>query len=231
MRAGVRQHAHSFNLMASLHPDLALYANVDGTLIFLNVHANRFFALTRAREDAFRTSAGEALANRGACVISRGQVPRICLADDIAGLSAISIATVQAASRTSEPTGSHRLFVEAMYDRLLMRRLVRRGNLKKIHEILRSARDAGHIERDPEAVFRIANGAIRVVSSFVNAESDCLALASARAKFIIRRGIPVNCVLGVRLNPFSAHAWVQYEDLVVGEDADFVRIHTPIAAL
>ena len=217
--------------MAILHQDLALYADVDGTLIFLNIRANRFFALTRDRENAFRSSVGEALASQGECVISHGHAPRICRTDEVTELSAISIPTAQAASRASEPSGSHRTFLDAMYNRLLMKRLVRRGNLKRIHELLRAARKDEPIGGDPEAIFRIANGAFRAVSSFVNAESDCLALASAQARFIIRRGIPVDCVLGVRLNPFSAHAWVQYEDLVVGEDVDFVRIHFPIAAL
>lgn len=217
--------------MAAFHPDLALYANVDGTLIFLNIRANRFFALTQDREDAFRRSVGEEAANSGACLIARGQAPRLCLTEQFAALSTTTITTVQLSTRTSKPPGTYRIFLEAMYDRLLMKQLVRRGNLKRIHEMLRTARKTGPVETDPEAVFRVANGAFRAVSTFVNAESDCLALASARARFIIRRGIPVNCVLGVRLNPFSAHAWVQYEDLVVGEDVDFVRIHSPIAAL
>lgn len=217
--------------MAALHPDTALYADVDGTLIFLSVHANRFFALTRAREDAFRRSIGNELAYRGACVISRGELPRLCLAEDAPALLTTSIPVVKSAFRENELSGTFRIFLEAMFDRLLMKRLVRRGNLKRINDILHAARSERSTAGNPATVFGAANGAFRAVSSLINAENHCLALAAARAKFIIKRGIPVTCVVGVRLNPFSAHAWVQYGDLVIGDDPDFIRIHSPIAAL
>jgi hypothetical protein len=216
--------------MAALHPDAALYADVDGTLIFLSVHANRFFALTRAREDAFRRSIGKQAAHRGACVISRGELPRLCLAEESPALTT-SIPVVKSAFREDELSGTFGAFLEAMFDRLLMKRFVRRGNLKRIHDMLHAARSEGTTASNPAEVFRVANGAFRVVSSLINAENHCLALAAARAKFIIKRGIPVTCVVGVRLNPFSGHAWVQYGDLVIGDDPDFIRIHYPIAAL
>jgi len=35
-------------------------------------------------------------------------------------------------------------------------------------------------------------------------------------------------VFGVKLNPFSAHCWVQAGDIVLNDAIDHVTIHTPI---
>jgi hypothetical protein len=35
-------------------------------------------------------------------------------------------------------------------------------------------------------------------------------------------------VIGVKLAPFRAHAWVQWRDLLVNEQADVTRLFTPI---
>jgi len=217
--------------MLTFDPSTTHYVDIDGTIIFLNVDENRFFALTPDQEEDFRRSIGKHGADAGACTIFRSPARGLRRPDRATMPSASSIATANAAFRESERPKSYRILVEAMCNRLSMKRLVRQGNLKQIHEKLRAERQRAQTTGDPQAVFRVANSAFSAISSIINAESDCLALASARAKFILRRGIPVNCILGVRLNPFSAHAWVQYKDLVIGDDVDFVRIHSPIAAL
>lgn len=65
----------------------------------------------------------------------------------------------------------------------------------------------------------------------VDATNDCLALSSARTAYLLRQGVPARCVIGVRLNPFSAHAWVQCGDVAIAEDLDFARRYVPVAAL
>jgi hypothetical protein len=35
-------------------------------------------------------------------------------------------------------------------------------------------------------------------------------------------------VIGVRLAPFSFHAWVQFGDIVLNDEVDTVRPYTPI---
>ena len=46
--------------------------------------------------------------------------------------------------------------------------------------------------------------------------------------FLARRGVFADLVLGVKLNPFGAHSWVQTGPVVLNDAVDHVNAHTPI---
>jgi len=64
----------------------------------------------------------------------------------------------------------------------------------------------------------------RLISSGVK----CLRRSVALAGFLSRRGIECSLVIGVRMRPFAAHAWVQHGDIVLNESLDEARRYTPI---
>lgn len=62
----------------------------------------------------------------------------------------------------------------------------------------------------------------------LSADDQCLPRALAARRMCDRRGLAAALVLGVRLDPFAAHSWVQAEDAVVVGDLEQVRLFTPI---
>ncbi len=56
----------------------------------------------------------------------------------------------------------------------------------------------------------------------------CLFDSLALTLFLRRRGICASWIFAVREDPFAAHCWVQYGDLVLNEHLDRTRVYTPI---
>jgi hypothetical protein len=59
----------------------------------------------------------------------------------------------------------------------------------------------------------------------------CLLDSLAMAKFLKRRRLCVNVIVGVTCDPFSAHCWVQAGDLVLNDTLGNVMIYSPIRVL
>lgn len=74
----------------------------------------------------------------------------------------------------------------------------------------------------------------RALSSFhftkrlISNQDQCLRRSVALVDFLARRRIYPDLVIGVRLAPFSFHAWVQTGDTVLNDEVDTVRPYTPI---
>jgi hypothetical protein len=62
-------------------------------------------------------------------------------------------------------------------------------------------------------------------------EPVCLLDSLALAAFLARRGVDVDVVLAVDLNPFEAHAWVQRGDWALNETAHRAAMLTPILVI
>ncbi len=62
-------------------------------------------------------------------------------------------------------------------------------------------------------------------------EPVCLADSLAMLDFLWRRGHVPQFIIGVRLNPFTAHCWVQTDELLLNEAVDFATAFTPIQAI
>jgi hypothetical protein len=64
------------------------------------------------------------------------------------------------------------------------------------------------------------------------ARRACLFDSLALGEFLFRFGIAANIVIGVKLSPFfSAHCWVQYENVVFNDDPATVASYKPILTL
>ena len=60
---------------------------------------------------------------------------------------------------------------------------------------------------------------------------SCLPDALALLECLARRRLTADLVFGVKLNPFSAHCWVQAGDIVLNDAIDTVTLHTPILVI
>jgi hypothetical protein len=56
----------------------------------------------------------------------------------------------------------------------------------------------------------------------------CLPDSLGLLDWLLARGLTADLVFGVKLNPFSAHCWLQRGQVVLNDAIDTVRLHTPI---
>jgi hypothetical protein len=56
----------------------------------------------------------------------------------------------------------------------------------------------------------------------------CLPDSLALHRILARRGLYASLVIGVRLDPFGAHCWVQAHDIILNDSCDMVSGFTPI---
>jgi hypothetical protein len=66
---------------------------------------------------------------------------------------------------------------------------------------------------------------------FLTAEDQCLKWSYALILHLARTGYRPNLVIGVRLVPFSMHAWVQAGDTVLNDNIDLVAPYSPILVI
>ena len=66
---------------------------------------------------------------------------------------------------------------------------------------------------------------------WIPGQGQCLYRAFALLDFLRRDGLSAQWVFGVRTWPFSAHCWLQCEDLLLDDDLDRVALYTPIMAV
>lgn len=60
------------------------------------------------------------------------------------------------------------------------------------------------------------------------APPNCLPDSLALIEYLSQQGFAANLVIGVRLDPFGAHCWVQTREALLNEAADYAASFTPI---
>lgn len=66
---------------------------------------------------------------------------------------------------------------------------------------------------------------------FIPIENNCLLDSISMIMFLAKRGLHANMVFGVTDDPFSAHCWLQYHDLILNDALGNVRAYTVIRVL
>lgn len=62
----------------------------------------------------------------------------------------------------------------------------------------------------------------------VTTQDQCLNWSLAMMHYLMNLGIAATLILGVRRTPWSAHAWVQQDEVVLSDSVDNVTHYTPI---
>jgi hypothetical protein len=62
----------------------------------------------------------------------------------------------------------------------------------------------------------------------ISPQDECLRWSLSMLRYLRQRHYYPNLVLGVRMMPFAAHAWVQDRDVVLSDTVEYVSAFTPI---
>jgi hypothetical protein len=98
------------------------------------------------------------------------------------------------------------------------------GVVARLRSRKRRMRPAAHPERTLAAV-ATAFARLRYVAT---AHDKCLTRSLALAGRLLDTGMAPDLVIGVKLQPFAAHAWVQCDGRLVNDRLDIVCDFTPI---
>ncbi len=200
---------------------------VEDQAIFLDIERDRYFSLTGSAARAIEALIGGQLISPDQLAhLSRaGLAPRD---DNEPGgpiaipLPASSLVEQGRRRRPSDPDAIPGVAVSAF---LAHRRLRRRPLSSILDGVM--ARRAAISTREvgpPIAAVETYLGARRMIPVAPRCLPDSLALLD----WLFRRGLAADLVFGVKLNPFSAHCWLQSGEVVLNDALDTVRLHTPI---
>jgi hypothetical protein len=202
-----------------------------GRLILLDLARDRYFALTDDHDAALSrliTSAGDEadrprlqmLADQGLLVPApAGDRPRLC-------------PQVQAAQETlALPAGRTSPLQTARATLAVMRarQVLRHQSLDRAIADLRARRPAAP-RGSAARLYRIV-AAFRATSGVISPLDQCLPRSLALARRLFAAGLAPDLVIGVAVQPFRAHCWLQLSDQLLVDDIDTVRQFTPILVL
>ncbi|PZQ50553.1 MAG: lasso peptide biosynthesis B2 protein [Novosphingobium pentaromativorans] len=212
------------------------FCTLGDRIVFLDLPADRYFGLSHDAEDVFRRAlAGLPIpgAERDLLVKARIIVPGdapLCLAP-----CAAETAHRSAFDQTRCP--SRRRDVAALAWHLLRARASLR--LRGLPATAASlVRRKAATTRDREACSESTRHALAAVACAQEAcarmfgsHDLCLPYAIAAACRLHATGIPADVVIAVGMPPFRAHAWVQWQGVLVNERLEIAAHYTPIAVL
>jgi hypothetical protein len=210
------------------------FCEASGHLVFLDIVADRYFGLGGAAETAFRSllrrQPQHALGQPAEALIeTRLLVER---PDALPVRPCPELAPVRASLLDRRlPSASAFAVVRALAGVMIARLALRVGGLaialrtltRRKNRIRAQASDQAKIEREVAAFHRCA--------LLVRSHDQCLVRSLALMRRLAARGECADLVIAVRVRPFSAHAWVQKDDLLLNESCDAVRGYTSILIL
>jgi len=209
-------------------PEHVRFCEIGERRIFLDLFADRYFSLPPALDAAFSSAA-------------RGLEPGAPF--EVDALRRIGLFVAAPAGNPMEPTRHprpDRSFVEeadfagggvlAVLAEVLIlvaraRRAVKRKRLAA--EILAS-------RHPPSSAYAPRDQRDHAVGAFLRARGlvpiapNCLYDSLALRRFLLRRGIGVDLVIGVKLHPFAAHCWAQDGTTVLNDSLGSARDFVPI---
>lgn len=207
------------------------FCQIGDQRVFLDLIGDRYFCLPSASDAAFTLLAGEPEGMRAD-------------ASDIDFLLRAGIVVPAPQGRRIAPTGhprpsrslveeygiegalSFRALVEAWLLVMKSRRAVAKKQLPRRLAALASGRVAGGAvtaaRRDHAA------RQFRAVRRFIPIAPNCLYDSLALHRFLQRRGIAADLVIGAKLHPFGAHCWLQDGDAVLNDSLAAIRDFEPV---
>lgn len=215
----------------SLCPEVS-FCDAGGRLLFLDLSKDRYFCLTPDGESAFRRLlGGTALDLSDQDALSAMVMDGLLITSALSSFPRPSPPQPRPSESLVEehrPTRNGTLALAAV--RLTHgRTLCRLASLSSIVRTLAGRKRRLRIEHPQSA--RIAGevaAAFTQLSRFIAPLDQCLPRSVAIAHALIDRQVRPDLVIGVKINPFGAHCWVQHGDAVANDLVDHVSGFTPI---
>lgn len=210
---------------------------VDGSLVFLDLDADRYFRLSRPLEMAIISCLrGEEtfeadirnLVQRNILIPTPEQVRR-------EAATAIATPARSAIEHAPAPVFLHALAMLDVAATICSTRM--QLKVRPLHRIVAALAAYRHrkttripLSQDSsgEAHLLACSASFRQARSYVPIETSCLLDSVSMVRFLARRQISAELVFGVTHNPFAAHCWVQAGDWVLNDTMGNVMAHTPI---
>lgn len=204
-----------------------------GRVIFLDVKADRYFCLPFGPEAAFaRLAAGDVEpgdAERLRALIARGLLIEDPASRGLRPPSPLEPATGDLLQEPYPPPRIRDLLGALAFETRAAWLLRTRPFLQVVKGVERRGTQCRSPHACDKRLRRIAS-ASATISLLLRAADRCLVRALAVHATCCRHGIRPRLVLGVRVNPFGAHCWVQLDQTVLVGDFEQVRLFTPIVA-
>jgi len=205
------------------------FCRIGERSLFLDLVADRYFCLSAPLDRAFSAlcetepadaALAQTLVGMGILIASRdAPSPSPC-----AARSLVATVTSDLHARPSIVSTAMALARRASWSRRV-RRLPLAQNVQYLE---RQKQGGARREAPPPAAIARIEGAYRRAALIVPTRDRCLATSMALMSALMAQGARADLVLGVKLDPFQAHCWVELDGAVIGDEPDLLRPFTPI---
>lgn len=215
------------------------FCELDGRLFFLDIQSDQYFRLSRALERSVLSylEAPEDPSVDISGLIKHNLVPQTKAVryDE----SAVGIA-LPSESAIEMPSPDKRVSFDVVRDVFLMVAMMRwQLKVRRLKHVLQALSDYRnrrtsllvHDQARRRQHLSEAAIAFNRVRPYVPIEMSCLIDSLSMVRFLAKRGLHAQLVMGVSCDPFSAHAWVQHGPLVLNETIGMVQAHVPIRVI
>ncbi len=219
-----------FVMAYTLKPGIS-FCHVAGRTIFLDLRADRYFCLASDAERSFGRLAAASSRAEDMRILEGLTHQGILRAGDTGSVlqPCPAVTEVRASLLDAAPMPVRPL--QTLLAGMALLRAPLRLRLFGLHAAIArvQARKARlmSIGSERETLARAA-AAFAQLRAIATTHDQCLPRSLAVAERLLAAGVQAELVLAVKLQPFAAHAWVQWHDLVVNDRVDAVRDFTPI---
>ncbi|RIV92739.1 lasso peptide biosynthesis B2 protein [Aurantiacibacter xanthus] len=207
---------------------------VDGQAVFLDLSRDRYFALPRSVNCAFRQWSEQSDAStampetliKNELVVPAGQ-------DDPGNVQPCALPAPTEALALLDSRDRFRVTraVEAALILAWMRRQVRRTPLRTLVAEASRRNAGGKQFASRVSVTDLAEEFARIRAWFPKHQTSCLPDSLALSMFLGRYGHAITLAFGVTVHPFGAHCWVQTGTTLLNDTLDHVVRYTPIRVI
>jgi hypothetical protein len=202
--------------------------------VFLDLVKDRYFCLPEDLEADFQTLSGVESSNVGSDAIERLIDLGVIVRSKVHDLSSTRFDTLERTSSRFDidlPQSNPWLVARAVYSQ---RRATRDLAIQTLQYVL-SGIAAAKIRHKPNRPSSLIPNhylaAYRSATRLLSAQDQCLRTAVAFTRLLNRDGYFPDLVIGVRMSPFRAHAWVQDQGALLTDSLDTVLPFTPILVI
>jgi len=223
--------------MRTAPPDPLHFCRLGRQAIFLDIQANRYFALPESLNTAFLEGVGDCamgIVPRDGLTALEAGVPAQATLDGIAGIQetgALPAASTDGKAEQNLPRIPAGMYFKVIAVALMAKALVR---LCPLHWLLTNIERVPPRKPQPSGTQVIAQlgRAFEWLHLITGKDGNCLPFTLAFVWLGRRLGCnSARLVIGVRINPFSAHCWCQDGAVVLNDRYDNVRTYQPILIL
>lgn len=218
----------------ALRPGIS-FCEVGDQLLFLDVPADRYFCLGESAEREFQL-----LLKTGGPAAADGAVARMLKTGLLVEADGASLPTPSRAPQAPSsslldrplPAAGTWLRLGVLRGLVVARLAVRLQPLERVLEqlVLRKARTRLR-QADQADVMQEVAAAFDWTRTMMRSHDQCLPRSLAAAHRLAALGVEADFIMGVSLNPFAAHSWVQCGPCLVNDRLDAVRHFTPILCI